>query len=138
MVSGELHFTKCKIKLKRSFICSASFEGTFTKIEERPILNNLCSRFILSERRVSGSNLDPNMMKQLLDQNEVLLHTMNEERPILNNLCSRFILFKDLKKQNNFLKLKVELLLDMLAQKSAEADILQKDIDQIRKCLLPQ
>ena len=78
------------------------------------------------------------MMKQLLDQNEVLLHTMNEERLILNNLCSRFILFKDLKKQNNFLKLKVELLLDMLAQKSAEADILQKDIDQIRKCLLPQ
>ena len=77
-------------------------------------------------------------MKQLLDQNEVLLHTMNEERLILNNLCSRFILFKDLKKQNNFLKLKVELLLDMLAQKSAEADILQKDIDQIRKCLLPQ
>ena len=63
---------------------------------------------------------------------------MIEERPILNNLCSRFILFKDLKKQNNFLKLKVELLLDMLAQKSAEADILQKDIDQIRKCLLPQ
>ena len=54
------------------------------------------------------------MMKQLLDENEVL------------------------KKQNNFLKLKVELLLDMLAQKSAEADILQKDIDQIRKCLLPQ
>ena len=53
-------------------------------------------------------------MKQLLDENE------------------------DLKKQNNFLKLKVELLLDMLAQKSAEADILQKDIDQIRKCLLPQ
>ena len=64
--------------------------------------------------------------------------TMIEERPFLNNLCSRFILFKDLKKQNNFLKLKVELLLDMLAQKSAEADILQKDIDQIRKCLLPQ
>ena len=63
---------------------------------------------------MSGSNLDPKMMKQLLDENEVL------------------------KKQNNFLKLKVELLLDMLAQKSAEADILQKDIDQIRKCLLPQ
>ena len=44
----------------------------------------------------------------------------------------------NLHKENNFLKLKVELLLDMLAQKSAETDILQKDIDQIRKCLLPQ
>ena len=45
---------------------------------------------------------------------------------------------EELKGENNLLKLKVELLLDMLAQKSAEADILQKDVDRIRKCLLPQ
>ena len=44
----------------------------------------------------------------------------------------------DLKKQNNFLKLKVELLLDMLAQKSAEADFLQKDIEQIRTTILQE
>ena len=45
---------------------------------------------------------------------------------------------EELQGENNLLKLKVELLLDMLAQKSAEADILQKDMDHIRKCLLPQ
>ncbi len=39
-------------------------------------------------------------------------------------------------KKNRLLHLKVELLLDMLAQKSAEADILQKDIDGMKKILI--
>jgi hypothetical protein len=69
--------------------------------------------FIILERRVSGSSvpLDPKA-KELQESNEKLT------------------------KQNNLLKLKVEILLDMLAQKTAEADFQQKDIDQMRKILI--
>ena len=41
-----------------------------------------------------------------------------------------------LHKQNNLLTLKVELLLDMLAQKTAEADFLTRDMEKMKKILL--
>ena len=64
-----------------------------------------------SERRVSASSLDPRV-KELTEENEKI------------------------HKQNNMLTLKVELLLDMLAQKTAEADILQRDMEKMKKILL--
>ena len=64
-----------------------------------------------SERRVSASSLDPRV-KELTDENEKL------------------------HKQNNLLTLKVELLLDMLAQKTAEADFLTRDMEKMKKILL--
>ena len=63
------------------------------------------------ERRVSASSLDPRV-KELTDENEKI------------------------HKQNNLLTLKVELLLDMLAQKTAEADILTKDMEKMKAILL--
>ena len=62
------------------------------------------------ERRVSASSLDPRV-KELSDENEKL------------------------HEQNNLLTLKVELLLDMLAQKTAEADILTKDMEKMKAIL---
>ena len=41
-----------------------------------------------------------------------------------------------LKNENNLLKLKVELLLDMLAQKTAECDFLFEDMEKMRKILV--
>ena len=40
-----------------------------------------------------------------------------------------------LQKENNLLKLKVEILLDMLAQKTAEAEMNCRDIDRMRNVL---
>ena len=66
---------------------------------------------LFPERRVSASSLDPRV-KELTDENEKI------------------------HKQNNLLTLKVELLLDMLAQKTAEADILTKDMQKMKAILL--
>ena len=67
----------------------------------------------LTERRVSASSvpLEPRI-KELENDNE------------------------QLKSENNLLKLKVELLLDMLAQKTAEADFLFEDMEKMRKILV--
>ena len=43
---------------------------------------------------------------------------------------------QELNDENNLLKLKVELLLDMLAQKTAEADFQRKDLDQMKRILM--
>ena len=68
---------------------------------------------IISERRVSASSIPlDSRIKELTEENEKM------------------------HKQNNLLTLKVELLLDMLAQKTAETDVLQKDIDKMRGILL--
>ena len=66
----------------------------------------------LLERRVSASSVpvEPRI-KELESQNE------------------------QLKNENNLLTLKVELLLDMLAQKTAEADFLFEDMEKMRKIL---
>ena len=65
------------------------------------------------ERRVSASSvpLDPRI-KELTEENE------------------------QFRKKNNLLTLKVELLLDMLAQKTAEADMLTNDVEKLRQVLL--
>ena len=76
------------------------------------VLNNIDENLIcFPERRVSASSLDPRV-KELTDENEKI------------------------HKQNNLLTLKVELLLDMLAQKTAEADILTKDMEKMKAILL--
>ena len=67
-----------------------------------------------SERRVSGSDLA--VM-------EVKVKELTEENG-------------NLQKQNNLLNLKIEILLDMLAQKSAEADFLSKDRDKMKNILM--
>ena len=40
-----------------------------------------------------------------------------------------------LRKENNLLKLKVEILLDMLAQRTAETEMNERDIDKMRNVL---
>ena len=75
------------------------------------LLNIDANLVYFPERRVSASSLDPRV-KELTDENEKI------------------------HKQNNLLTLKVELLLDMLAQKTAEADILTKDMEKMKAILL--
>ena len=59
---------------------------------------------------------------------ESILHSEVRNRELESNVDS-------LRKENNLLKLKVEILLDMLAQRTAEAEMNGRDMDKMRNVL---
>ena len=59
---------------------------------------------------------------------ESTLHNEGRNRELESHVDS-------LRKENNLLKLKVEILLDMLAQRSAEAEMNGRDMDKMRHVL---
>ena len=59
---------------------------------------------------------------------ESILHSEVRNRELESHVDS-------LRKENNLLKLKVEILLDMLAQRSAEAEMNGRDMDKMRHVL---
>ena len=61
-------------------------------------------------------------------QRESIIHSEVRNRELESQLDT-------LRKENNLLKLKVEILLDMLAQRTAEAEMNGRDIDKMRSVL---
>ena len=59
---------------------------------------------------------------------ESILHSEVRNRELESHVDS-------LRKENNLLKLKVEILLDMLAQRTAEAEMNGRDMDKMRHVL---
>ena len=61
-------------------------------------------------------------------QRESIIHSEVRNRELESQVDT-------LRKENNLLKLKVEILLDMLAQRTAEAEMNGRDIDKMRSVL---